>query len=435
MHIESLEIRNVKGFEDVRLDLRREDGSLAGWTVLAGRNGSGKSTLLKCLALALRGPEHSHRLEPSMRNWVRRGAEDGKIELRIRFDSASDKLSGSDSESTAIIGLKLRREGDWTKLEPIGPDFGENGPWGAGAGTGWLLTGYGPHRSLSSYAADPGDQRDAPPAVQSVASLFREHALLADSQQWLREVHYRELEAKDLDQTPAPLLADALALLSDGLLPDGVIAERVDSEGLWVKQRGHTVLLEETSDGYRSIAAMITDLLHQIKVAFPGRRLCDLKDGRPTVRCSGIVLIDEAENHLHPAWEQRLGVWLKNHFPGIQFLVTTHSVFVCQAADSRGLIRLPGLEDEGGPEHVSKDIYYTVVHGGADDAVVSHLFGLLMPHSDEAEKLREELARLEARVLRGQITEDEKQTLERLRARMPPGPGPEVSQVLRALRY
>ncbi len=434
MHIESIEIHNVKGFEDVHLDLRREDGTLAGWTVLAGRNGSGKSTLLKCLALALRGPEHSYRLEPSMRNWVRRGAKSGKIELRIRLDAGCDQLTDSDLSKTARLGLKLHREGDWTKLEPINAEFGEKGPWGAGAGSGWLLAGYGPHRSLKIHAADPGDQRDAPPAVKSVATLFRENALLADSEQWLQDLHYRHLEIKDSGQEPPPLLEDALALLSDGLLPDGVITKRVDSEGLWVEQRGHTVLLEETSDGYRSITAMVADLMHQIKVAFPGRRLCSMVDGRPTVSCSGIVLIDEAENHLHPAWEQRLGVWLKNHFPNIQFLVTTHSVFICQAADSGGLIRLPGLQDDGVPERVSEDIYYTVVHGGADDAVVSHLFGLSMPHSDESERLREELARLEARALRGQVTEHDQQELERLRARMPPGPGPEVSQILRSLR-
>ena len=47
----------------------------------------------------------------------------------------------------------------------------------------------------------------------------------------------------------------------------------------------------------------------------------------------GVILIDEIDAHLHPAWQKRIGFWLKAHFPNIQFIVTTHSPFICQAAD------------------------------------------------------------------------------------------------------
>ena len=55
MHIRKIQLSNIRGFREVDLDLTRPDGSLAGWTVLAGRNGSGKSTLLKAIALAVAG--------------------------------------------------------------------------------------------------------------------------------------------------------------------------------------------------------------------------------------------------------------------------------------------------------------------------------------------------------------------------------------------
>jgi predicted ATP-binding protein involved in virulence len=40
---------------------------------------------------------------------------------------------------------------------------------------------------------------------------------------------------------------------------------------------------------------------------------------------SGIVLIDEVDMHLHPAWQQTVLASLREAFPRIQFIVTTHS--------------------------------------------------------------------------------------------------------------
>ena len=39
----------------------------------------------------------------------------------------------------------------------------------------------------------------------------------------------------------------------------------------------------------------------------------------------GIVLIDEVELHLHPAWQRRIISWLTNTFANVQFIITTHS--------------------------------------------------------------------------------------------------------------
>lgn len=43
---------------------------------------------------------------------------------------------------------------------------------------------------------------------------------------------------------------------------------------------------------------------------------------------SGVLFIDEIENHLHPAWQRRVIPALRKHFPGVQIFATTHSPFV-----------------------------------------------------------------------------------------------------------
>ena len=60
----------------------------------------------------------------------------------------------------------------------------------------------------------------------------------------------------------------------------------------------------------------------------------------------GLLLIDEAEDHLHPRWPKRLLPSIRELFPNLQLIVATHSplilasvkdarVFVCQAENER----------------------------------------------------------------------------------------------------
>ena len=55
MYLKQIQLRNLRGFTDLRFDLSRPGGKYAGWTVFTGDNGSGKSTLLDVLCLALFG--------------------------------------------------------------------------------------------------------------------------------------------------------------------------------------------------------------------------------------------------------------------------------------------------------------------------------------------------------------------------------------------
>ena len=147
----------------------------------------------------------------------------------------------------------------------------------------------------------------------------------------------------------------------------------------------------------------------------------------------GVILIDEVDLHLHVSWQKKIGFWLKRHFPNIQFIVTTHSPFVCQAADPKGLIRLPAPGEDRPVEHVSESLYNTVVNGSIDDAVLTELFGLETPYSQEAERLRERVAELEAKLQTGEVSAREKSELRDLRSRLPKTLSSDVEQALRKL--
>jgi hypothetical protein len=234
--------------------------------------------------------------------------------------------------------------------------------------------------------------------------LFDEDISLVEGVSWLIAQHLYRLE----NQRGAQETLDAaLAIIGDGMLPDGYRVSRVNSDGLWIRHNSDEFPLRQMSDGYRTVTALVVDIIRQMSVAFQELQISDDQDGRPTLSYPGIVLVDEVDAHLHVSWQKHIGEWLKIHFPLIQFIVTSHSPYVCQSADPGGLVRLAGPEEQDHPRVVDEDLYQRVVYGSGDDAILTELFGVETPYSAEAEKLRRRLGRLEERVLNGEASSDE----------------------------
>ena len=77
--------------------------------------------------------------------------------------------------------------------------------------------------------------------------------------------------------------------------------------------------VELLSDGIRSVLAMVGDIAYRCIKLNPHLGLNAAKKTR------GVIMIDEVDMHLHPAWQQTVLVDLCKAFPNIQFIVTTHS--------------------------------------------------------------------------------------------------------------
>jgi len=143
----------------------------------------------------------------------------------------------------------------------------------------------------------------------------------------------------------------------------------------------------------------------------------------------GVVLIDEVENHLHISWQRQIGPWLTAHFPNIQFLVTTHSPYICQSAREGGLIRLSGISEASGPKPVDEQLYRRVVHGTGDEAVASELFGIDSLYQEDTRRMRRALTSLEANIALGRASQDDRKEYERLRAELTSSPLSRVAEL------
>lgn len=74
-----------------------------------------------------------------------------------------------------------------------------------------------------------------------------------------------------------------------------------------------------TSDGITNIVGLVADLAHRCV------RLNPQFGAEAAQKTPGIVLIDEVDMHLHPEWQQTILGSLREAFPFVQFIVTTHS--------------------------------------------------------------------------------------------------------------
>lgn len=93
--------------------------------------------------------------------------------------------------------------------------------------------------------------------------------------------------------------------------------------------------LEQFSDGYKIIIAMVADIASRMAEGNPGIE--------NPLEASGVILIDEIDLHLHPKWQREILRKLHEVFPNVQFIVTTHSPIILQgASDIAQIVVLDG---------------------------------------------------------------------------------------------
>jgi len=91
------------------------------------------------------------------------------------------------------------------------------------------------------------------------------------------------------------------------------------------------------SDGIRSVLTLVAD------IAFRMVKLNPNLGPFAATETDGVVLIDEVDMHLHPAWQQTVLASLREAFPRIQFIVSTHSPQVLSSIHSAS-VRLLGRD-------------------------------------------------------------------------------------------
>lgn len=92
---------------------------------------------------------------------------------------------------------------------------------------------------------------------------------------------------------------------------------------------GHAARWSELSDGYHVFIALVADIARRAVM------LNQFDGADAPGRVEGVVLIDELDLHLHPRWQRVALPRLRDAFPRLQLIVTTHSPQVLSSAENR----------------------------------------------------------------------------------------------------
>lgn len=414
MYLRRIRISNVRAISDLDWSIQR--GKEAGWHVIIGDNGAGKSTFLRSVALALVGPQEAFALRQNWEDWLTRGKPTGHIRLSIHWNNRLDQFSGRGNiPSSRLLPLQLsfvREEGEVNLKKGSGTD-GKRHVWGNKSG--WFSASYGPFRRFAGGDKDADRIFLSNPKLASHLSVFGENVALTECLTWLKELKFRKLE----NGTEGKLLDSLQTFINqDGFLPHRAQLVEVTSKGVeFVDGNNYRLLVEDLSDGYRSVLSMTFELIRQLSRVYSLSSI--FNEDKTKVISPGVVLIDEVDAHLHPTWQRKIGLWLREHFPKMQFIVTTHSPLVCQAADIGTVWRLPepGTNERGKMlDGIELD---RLLYGNVLDAYSTEAFGENVTRSEESKKKLQRLAELNIKELQRKLTDNEIVEQKQLRAILP----------------
>lgn len=295
-----------------------------------GENGDGKSLILMSLILAFKG--HFIADESDLK-------ETGKVLDLVRMNPSA-LLSGKDSEKRAY-----QFRGDAQK--PTGQSiYLEN------------LLAYGVHRSRND--SDKSSQ-------YGFMTLFDSDQYLISPERFLMNLYTRELEKQAQRTVDAPSISLEVAkdIITD--LVEKNVEVHVSSSGVQYIERGTPLRFSQLSEGYKSVITWTCDMVARFSEKQPD--VASIQD------FEGVVLVDEISLHLHPRWEKQIVKKLREWFPKVQFLFTTHSpVTILGASDDAVFYR---VYKENGQTKVSepyfKENWQELM---ANSVLTSPLFGL-----------------------------------------------------------
>lgn len=362
MRVESLHLQNFRCFKELKLSLAKHV------TLLVAPNGGGKTALLDGLATALGG------LGDSMN--VPLGAPMAHRDVRRTYPIYADSVSsvphypatvdaflefedGTKAATfcTVLDGAEwLRRPGmtnrarQWIK-ERIEEDRKE-------VKTRWPVIAYyrvGRARVEGDGFSSNGDEKKTeekkaapypdPERVSSLAQYGTDKSSIPERKHgWQNALN----AAADWRKTKNWWAFEYVAAAAEGRgrsamcrVVEGAVSQSLaetkwvprwsppDRDILvWVDELGAPRPVGMLSDGYRSTVALFADLARRCAILNP-HLLAEAARETP-----GIVLIDEVDLHLHPAWQRRFITDLRKAFPAIQFVLTTHSPQVISGASA-----------------------------------------------------------------------------------------------------
>ena len=330
MKLKSVTIENYRAIENLELHL---DPTL---TVLHGDNGHGKTSVLSAIAVGLGAVEilgpylHKSNIDFSEED-RREGAEYPQVVVE-----STDGLIGKRRGDDHLDNYRMADlEHSYAKLDKHFRSTPEDDMP--------IVAFYGTERRVSGVPewviSQPGS-RFRSSRLDALEGALSAHTDFEGFLAWFYFKRYEELQERedredsDYQLKEVSVIRKAItSMLSEvsnpriELNPLRFVVSQKSEEG-----RADKLSLNQLSGGYRIVLALAADLARRMAQGNP-----HMDD---PLQSEAIVLIDEIELHLHPAWQQRILNDLLRTFPNAQFIVSTHSPQVLTTVEPQCIVEL-----------------------------------------------------------------------------------------------
>ncbi len=345
MHINSIILKNFRGFEFIHADL-----PLGPLTVFAGDNGSGKTSLIDALALGLGGflsgipdvrTNSIAKTDIRMKTFLIGSVVDRQAQVPVEITCTGSFGSGDEitwkRSLTSLNGRTTIK--DAKAVIKKASDLASAVKKGSQDGILPLVSYYGTGRLWAQKKEKSTDIKNSRfSGYQDCLDVKANDKLLVA---WLRKLSLIQLQkGKDLPELEAVLQAISSCMASSLEVESSTIRSYFDMKTdelciEYVTKTGetHNHPVHELSEGYKNTISLVADIAYRMAKLNP--QLLNMVLTTP-----GVVLIDEIDQHLHPKWQQKIVDDLMKVFPNIQFIVSTHSPFIISAAPEGSVVTI-----------------------------------------------------------------------------------------------
>lgn len=323
MRIKELHLTNIGPFNDAHLEFAADDKPRV--TIITGENGTGKTIVLDAIrqlfgVYFMRAERKIYRsLDPNI----------SSVKMLAEFTDANDQIT---SQEFRNLGMDATHH-DFT-IEPSNsqddlmhfPYRIQNGSMGS---VKWVVDYW-----RTGLASDPFTIKEGftPPPnseylISSLQGLYRNTDI---TNLFCYFDYLRGSDNAREKATGKKLYATLQTICSSSLLERGKLARinRTSFDPIF-EQSGQQVSFSSLSSGNLYMIQRLVSLLGKMYAVHilrqtPPKTLCDTP---------GLLLIDEAENHLHPKWQKRFISTILDIFPNLQIIATTHSPFIVSSVE------------------------------------------------------------------------------------------------------
>jgi predicted ATP-binding protein involved in virulence len=380
MRLHSLTLQNIGVFKDAQIDFITENDNTKKppITIITGENGTGKTTVLDAIRLifgsAYSNPNHystskmSHKVVIGRE--IARSNINSSISMSLKLDNHQKLLFKDD-----ILNYK----GDHARNNPILDEF-RRLPTSLSSGStkSSLCLDYW----TSKLATDFFDiQNFTIPKhneylVSSLSGLHKNK----DITNLICYFDYLRSSESPKEKVAGEFLYATLKRIFKISLNNAELAYVQRSTFTPIVKQGETeITLDKLSSGNMYLIQRLVSMLSKMYSI----HVLNETPIETMLETEGLLLIDEAENHLHPKWQKTFLHNILDIFPNLQIILTTHSPFIVASHPNT---RLYVCESKG-DYAIIKDETAEYSNKPIDEILISPLFSTTYPFNQEITEL------------------------------------------------